>query len=69
MARIAEAFWTQSSGWRRRKVLIDEERWEHFKSTRNPSSGDGGDRPPQVIRPEGGGKLPGLLGGERPQPA
>jgi hypothetical protein len=29
---------------------------------------DGGEKQ-QVIRPEGGKPLPGLLGGERPQPA
>ena len=29
---------------------------------------DGGDKQ-QVIRPDGGKPLPGLLGGERPQPA
>ena len=33
-----------------------------------PSSPEGGDKQ-QVIRPDGGKPLPGLLGGERPQPA
>ena len=28
-----------------------------------------GDGTQQVIRPEGGNRVPGLLGGERPQPA
>ncbi len=51
------------------RVLIDGGTLGAYQSTRNQNPGDGGDRPPQVLRPEGGGKLPGLLGGERPQPA
>ena len=32
-------------------------------------TGSSGDGSQQVIRPEGGNRVPGLLGGERPQPA
>ena len=50
------------------KVLIDGGQLEAFQSTKPPSSGDT-EKPQQVIRPEGGKGVPGLIGGERPQPA
>ena len=51
------------------KLLIDGGQLEPFRSTKPPSSGDSAEKPQQVIRPEGGKGVPGLLGGERPQPA
>ena len=50
------------------KVLIDGGKLEAFQSTKPPSSGDT-EKPQQVIRPEGGKGVSGLIGGERPQPA
>jgi cell division protease FtsH len=49
------------------KMLIDGETLAPVPPTK-PAPPDGGDKQ-QVIRPEGGKPLPGLLGGERPQPA
>ncbi len=49
------------------KMLIDGESLPVVTTTK-PAPPDGGERPQPVLRPEGG-KLPGLLGGERPQPA
>ncbi len=49
------------------KRLIDGEALPAFtKPAPPPTAGDGTQ---QVIRPEGGNRVPGLLGGERPQPA
>jgi cell division protease FtsH len=68
LARIAEALLEREVlDGAEVKILIDGGTLGAFQSTRNPTPTDGGDRPPQVARPDG--KLPGLLGGERPQPA
>jgi cell division protease FtsH len=69
LARIAEALLEREVlDGAEVRVLIDGGTLGAFQSTRNPTPTDGGDRPQQVARPDGG-KLPGLLGGERPQPA
>jgi cell division protease FtsH len=49
------------------KQLIDGQTLPAFVKPAPPNSG--GDGTQQVVRPEGGNRLPGLLGGERPQPA
>ena len=49
------------------KMLIDGESLPAVTSGK-PTPPEGGEKPQQVLKPEGG-KLPGLLGGERPQPA
>ena len=51
------------------KVLIDGGTLPVFQGTKSSGSGDGSEKPQQVIRPESGKGVPGLLGGERPQPA
>ena len=51
------------------KVLIDGGTLPAFQGTKSSGPGDGAEKPQQVIRPEGGKGVPGLLGGERPQPA
>jgi cell division protease FtsH len=48
------------------KQLIDGETLPAVARPTPPSAGDGTQ---QVIRPEGGNRVPGMLGGERPQPA
>jgi cell division protease FtsH len=51
------------------KMLIDGESLAPITPTK-PMPPDGGEKPQQVLRPESGKPpLPGLLGGERPQPA
>jgi cell division protease FtsH len=50
------------------KLLIDGGNLPAFTSTKTTGPTDGEKTQP-VIRPEGGKGLPGLLGGERPQPA
>ncbi|HTS48272.1 MAG TPA: ATP-dependent zinc metalloprotease FtsH [Bryobacteraceae bacterium] len=50
------------------KMLIDGESLPAVTTTK-PAPPDGGEKPQQVLKPEGGKPLPGLLGGERPQPA
>ncbi|HYK16486.1 MAG TPA: ATP-dependent zinc metalloprotease FtsH [Bryobacteraceae bacterium] len=51
------------------KMLIDGESLAPITPTK-PTPPDGGEKPQQVLRPESGKPpLPGLLGGERPQPA
>ncbi len=50
------------------KMLIDGETLPAVTTTK-PAPPDGGEKPQQVLKPEGGKPLPGLLGGERPQPA
>lgn len=49
-------------------MLIDGETLPAVTTTK-PAPPDGGEKPQQVLKPEGGKPLPGLLGGERPQPA
>jgi hypothetical protein len=50
------------------KALINGETLKPFTPIKPPSSS--GDSSQQVAKPETGGRpLPGLLGGERPQPA
>jgi len=49
------------------KVLIDGGELPAFVKPPPPASS--GDSSQHVIRPEGGSRVPGLLGGERPQPA
>jgi cell division protease FtsH len=68
LARIAEAVLIREVlDGAEVKLLIDGQTLPAV--TTGPKPPDGGDKQ-QVIRPEGGGKpLPGLLGGERPQPA
>jgi cell division protease FtsH len=68
LARIAEALLIREVlDGAEVKLLIDGQTLPAV--TTGPKPPDGGDKQ-QVIRPEGGGKpLPGLLGGERPQPA
>jgi cell division protease FtsH len=51
------------------KVLIEGGELPTFHSTKTSGPSDGSEKPQQVIRPEGGKGVPGLLGGERPQPA
>ena len=50
------------------KMLIDGESLPAVAPSK-PTPPDGGERPQQVLKPESGKPLPGLLGGERPQPA
>ena len=50
------------------KMLIDGESLPAVTTTK-PAPPDGGEKPQQVLKPESGKPLPGLLGGERPQPA
>ncbi|HLG99055.1 MAG TPA: ATP-dependent zinc metalloprotease FtsH [Bryobacteraceae bacterium] len=50
------------------KMLIDGESLPAMTSNK-PTPPDGGEKPQQVLRPEDRKPLPGLLGGERPQPA
>ncbi len=50
------------------KMLIDGESLPAVTPTK-PAPPDGGEKPQQVLKPESGKPLPGLLGGERPQPA
>jgi cell division protease FtsH len=50
------------------KMLIDGETLPAVTTTK-PAPPDGGEKPQQVLKPESGKPLPGLLGGERPQPA
>jgi cell division protease FtsH len=50
------------------KLLIDGETLPASNRVKTMPP-DGGEKPQQVIRPESGKPLPGLLGGERPQPA
>jgi cell division protease FtsH len=67
MIRIAEALLEREvlDGAEVRQ-LIDGHALPAYVKPAPPNSGDGSQ---QVIRPENGGRLPGLLGGERPQPA
>jgi cell division protease FtsH len=51
------------------RVLIEGGELPTFHSTKTSGPTDGSEKPQQVIRPEGGKGVPGLLGGERPQPA
>jgi cell division protease FtsH len=67
MVRIAEALLEREVlDGSEVKRLIDGETLPAFSKPTPPNSGDGTQ---QVIRPEGGNRVPGLLGGERPQPA
>ena len=50
------------------KMLIDGESLPAVTPSK-PAPPDGGEKPQQVLKPESGKPLPGLLGGERPQPA
>jgi cell division protease FtsH len=50
------------------KMLIDGESLPAMTTTK-PTPPDGGERPQQVLKPETKPPIPGLLGGERPQPA
>jgi len=50
------------------KMLIDGESLPAVTPSK-PTPPDGGEKPQQVLKPESGKPLPGLLGGERPQPA
>ena len=50
------------------KMLIDGESLPAVTSGK-PAPPDGGEKPQQVLKPEDRKGLPGLLGGERPQPA
>jgi cell division protease FtsH len=50
------------------KMLIDGESLAPIPPTK-PAPPDGGEKAQPVLRPESGKPLPGLLGGERPQPA
>jgi cell division protease FtsH len=50
------------------KMLIDGESLPAVTPSK-PTTPDGGEKPQQVLKPESGKPLPGLLGGERPQPA
>jgi cell division protease FtsH len=50
------------------KMLIDGEALPAATSSK-PAPPEGGEKPQQVLKPESGKGLPGLLGGERPQPA
>ena len=51
------------------RVLIDGGTLAAFTSTKSTGPTDGTEKPQPLIRPDGGKGLPGLLGGERPQPA
>jgi cell division protease FtsH len=68
MVRIAEALLEREvlEGAEVRQ-LIAGETLRAIPSQRPPSDSDGG--PQQVVRPDGGLRVPGLLDGERPQPA
>jgi len=67
MVRIAEALLEREVlDGAEVKQLIDGEKLPTFTRPTPPNSGDGTQ---QVIRPEGGNRVPGLLGGERPQTA
>ena len=67
MVRIAEALLEREVlDGAEVKQLIDGETLPAVPRPAPPNSGDGTQ---QVIRPEGGNRVPGLLGGERPQPA
>ena len=48
------------------KQLIDGQQLKEFTRDTTPRNPEGKQ---EVIRPEGGNRVPGLLGGERPQPA
>ncbi len=50
------------------KMLIDGEALPAVTPGK-PTPPEGGEKPQQVLKPESGKPLPGLLGGERPQPA
>jgi cell division protease FtsH len=50
------------------KMLIDGESLPAVAASK-PAPPDGGEKPQPVLKPESGKGLPGLLGGERPQPA
>ena len=69
MVRIAEALLEREVlDGAEVKLLIDGVTLPAFQSTKSTGPTDG-EKPQQVIRPEGGKGIPGLLGGERPQPA
>jgi cell division protease FtsH len=70
MVRIAEALLEREVlDGAEVRLLIDGGTLPAFTSTKTTGPTDGTEKPQQVIRPEGGKGLPGLLGGERPQPA
>ena len=50
------------------RMLIEGQQLPAFTGAKPPSGGTP-EKPQEVIRPEGGNRVPGLLGGERPQPA
>ncbi len=67
MVRIAEALLEREVlDGAEVKQLIDGQTLPAFTRPTPPSNPDGTQ---QVIRPEGGNRVPGLLGGERPQTA
>ncbi|MBV8820978.1 MAG: ATP-dependent zinc metalloprotease FtsH, partial [Acidobacteriaceae bacterium] len=70
MVRIAEALLEREVlDGSEVKLLIDGGALPAFTSTKPTSGPNDGEKVQPVIRPEGGKGLPGLLGGERPQPA
>jgi cell division protease FtsH len=70
LARIAEALLEREVlDGAEVKVLIDGGQLAVFHGVKSGSSNPDGPEKQQVIRPEGGKGVPGLLGGERPQPA
>jgi cell division protease FtsH len=69
LARIAEALLVREVlDGAEVRMLIEGETLPAVTTGPKSSTPEGGDKQ-QVIRPEGGKPLPGLLGGERPQPA
>jgi cell division protease FtsH len=67
MVRIAEALLEREVlDGAEVKQLIDGEK---LPAIPKPTPPNGGDGTQQVIRPDGGNRVPGLVGGERPQPA
>ena len=69
MVRIAEALLEREVlDGAEVKLLIDGVTLPAFQSTKSTGPTDG-EKPQQVIRPDGGKGITGLLGGERPQPA
>jgi cell division protease FtsH len=67
MVRVAEALLEREVlDGNEVKQLIDGETLPAVVRPAPPNAGDGTQ---QVIRPEGGNRVPGMLGGERPQPA
>jgi cell division protease FtsH len=67
MVRIAEALLEREVlDGAEVKQLIDGESLPAFIRPAGPTSGDGTQH---VIRPEGGRRVPGMVEGERPQPA